>query len=383
MKKHLDVAIIGAGMGGLTAAVTLARLGANVNVYEQASTFSRIGSGIQMSPNAMKVLRLLGLEERVRDIAFRPEHQLSRDWDTGHVNLDYPFGDAVERRYGAPYLLMHRGDLHALLTSLVPDELLHRNHRLVELNQHSGKVHLTFQNGSSVECDAVIASDGVHSTTRAILFGQEHPTYSRRVAYRTTFPASLLHEPIDDCTKWWGKDRHIVIYYTTRLKDEVYFVTSVPEPTWTEESWSLKADVDEVRSAFVGFHPIVTSVLESCPHVNKWAIFEREPMAAWSLGRAVLIGDACHPMTPYMAQGAATAMEDAVMLSRCLAGADSDNVPETFRRFESARKARTSEIQLVSHQNVWLHRSGDTDWVFGYDPCTAPISSSLEREAVS
>lgn len=375
MTQQLDVAIIGAGMGGLTAASTLANAGINVNVYEQAPEFTRIGSGIQMSPNAMKVLRAIGLEEQAREIAFRPKHQLSRDWDTGHINLDYPFGDMVEKRYGAPYLLMHRGDLHALLASIVPEERIHRSKKLVDLQQSGHGVDLYFEDGSHVRADAVVASDGVHSLVRRKLFGDDNPIYSGRVAYRTTFPASLLKEQIDDCTKWWGVDRHIVIYYTTRAKDEVYFVTSVPEPAWTVESWSLKASVEELRAAFVGFHPIVTQVLEACPSVNKWAIFERDPMPTWTKGNVVLIGDACHPMTPYMAQGAATAMEDAAVLSRCLKSCGPADVNAAFLRFENARKERTAQIQHVSHQNIWLHKSGDTDWVFGYDAWNVPLDN--------
>jgi salicylate hydroxylase/6-hydroxynicotinate 3-monooxygenase len=376
MGRQLDVAIIGAGMGGLTAAATLARAGINVDVYEQAPTFTRIGSGIQMSPNAMKVLRAIGLEERTRAIAFRPEHQLSRVWDTGEVNLDYPFGDVVEKRYKAPYLLMHRGDLHALLASVVPAERVHRGKKLVDFDQSDAGVELRFEDGTTARADAVIASDGVHSTVRERLFGKDKPTYSGRVAYRTTFPAARLKEQIDDCTKWWGVDRHIVIYYTTRARDEVYFVTSVPEPAWTQESWSLKASVEELRAAFVGFHPTVTQVLDACASVNKWAIFERDPMPTWTEGNVVLIGDACHPMTPYMAQGAATAMEDAALLSRCLDGCSPARVHDAFLRFEKLRKERTAQIQLVSHQNTWLHRSGNTDWVFGYDVWQVPLGET-------
>jgi salicylate hydroxylase/6-hydroxynicotinate 3-monooxygenase len=375
MTQPLKVAIIGAGMGGLTAAATLARAGIDVDVYEQATQFTRIGSGIQMSPNAMKVLRAIGLEEQTREIAFRPRHQLSRDWDTGHVNLDYPFGDVIEKRYGAPYLLMHRGDLHALLAAVVPSEKVHRGKKLIDFSQSADGVSLRFADGSTATADAMIASDGVHSFVRERLFGRDKPTYSGRVAYRTTFSASLLKEQIDDCTKWWGADRHIVIYYTTRARDEVYFVTSVPSD-WTEESWSLTASVEELRAAFVGFHPTVTQVLEACPAVNKWAIFERDPMPDWTQGNVILIGDACHPMTPYMAQGAATAMEDAALLSRCLAGCSREDVHGAFLKFHGLRKDRTAQIQLVSHQNVWLHRSGNTDWVFGYDAWQMPLDDT-------
>jgi 6-hydroxynicotinate 3-monooxygenase len=376
MPSGLDIAIIGAGMGGLTAAFALTQIGANVNVYEQTAEFTRIGSGIQMSPNAMKVLRAMGLEGQAREIAFRPRHQLSRDWDTGRVNLDYPFGDAAEQRYDAPYLLMHRGDLHAMLASVTPPERIRRGKQVVDLEDLGHRVRLSFRDGSAVTVDAVIAADGVHSLVREKMLGPEKPVYSGRVAYRTTFPASLLKAPIDDCTKWWGTDRHIVIYYTTRKKDEVYFVTSVPEQAWTEESWSLQASTEELRAAFKGFHPIVTSVLDACPSVNKWAIFERDPLPTWSRGNVVLIGDACHPMTPYMAQGAATSMEDAIVLARCLQGVTASAVADAFRTFEKIRKERTSKIQLVSHQNIWLHRSGDTDWVFGYDARSVPLSEA-------
>jgi len=373
--KALRVAIVGAGMGGLTAAATLRRAGIDAEIYEQAPAFSRLGAGIQMSPNAVKVLRAIGLEDKVRDIAFRPERQFSRVWDSGDVNLEYPFGDTIEERCGAPYLLMHRGDLHALLTTAVPDAAVHRSKKLVDLEQAATGVRLVFEDGSTAEADAVIGADGVHSRVRELLFGREAPHYSGRVAHRSTFPAARLNgKTIDDCTKWWGEDRHIVVYYTTRKRDEIYFVTSVPEPAWTEESWSLKADVESLRAAFTGFHPTVKMVLDACPEVHKWAIFERDPMAAWSKGRTVLIGDACHPMTPYMAQGAATAMEDAAVLARCLEGVDRDGITDAFATFEATRKERTSKIQHVSHMNVWLHRSSDTDWVFAYDPWNEPLA---------
>jgi salicylate hydroxylase/6-hydroxynicotinate 3-monooxygenase len=380
MTSKPKIAIIGAGMGGLTAAATLLRAGFDAEIFEQASRFTRLGAGIQMSPNAIKVLRTFGLEEPMRQIAFRPPGQFSREWDTGELLLDVPFGDSVEQRYGAPYLLMHRGDLHALLTQAVPQEHIHRSKELVGLDDSGSSVRMTFADGTTAEADAVIGADGVHSTVRTWLLGEEKPTYTGRVAYRTTFPARLLNGvEIDDCTKWWGPDRHIVIYFTTRNRDEVYFVTSVPEPDWTEESWSMKGDLGELRRAFNGFHPQVRAVLEACPEVHKWAINVREPLPRWCEGRVVLVGDACHPMTPYMAQGAATSMEDAMVLTRCLLdiGPDGD-IGEAFKRYERTRKKRTSKIQFHSHENKWLHRNANTDWVYGYDATTVPLASSSE-----
>jgi 2-polyprenyl-6-methoxyphenol hydroxylase-like FAD-dependent oxidoreductase len=170
-------------------------------------------------------------------------------------------------------------------------------------------------------------------------------------------------------TKWWGRDRHIVIYYTTADRSEVYFVTSVPEPAeWmTRESWSAKGDVKELRAAYEGFHHDVRAVLEACPDCHKWAILEREPLPRWSDGRVVLLGDAAHPMTPYMAQGAATAMEDAAVLARCFAAMAPD-VEGACRLYEEHRKPRTSRIQAISSANTWMKGGDeDTSWLYGYD----------------
>ncbi|HVY58702.1 MAG TPA: FAD-dependent monooxygenase [Xanthobacteraceae bacterium] len=374
------IAIIGAGMGGLTVAATLLRAGFDAEVYEQASRFTRLGAGIQMSPNAIKVLRTFDLEKDMRKIAFRPPGQFSREWNTGEILLKVPFGDTVEARYGAPYLLMHRGDLHLLLARCVPEARIHLSKKLVDIDDRGNGVGLRFADGTTAEADVVIGADGVHSTVRTWMLGAEKPTYTGRVAYRTTFPAALLNGyEIDDCTKWWGPDRHIVIYYITRERDEVYFVTSVPEPEWTEESWSMKGDLGELRRAFEGFHPQVKAVLDACPDVHKWAINVREPLPQWSKGGVVLLGDACHPMTPYMAQGAATSMEDAMVLTRCLLEIDSKaEIGSAFSRYERTRKARTSKIQFHSHENKWLHRNADTDWVYGYDAVTVPLAAKTE-----
>jgi salicylate hydroxylase/6-hydroxynicotinate 3-monooxygenase len=215
------------------------------------------------------------------------------------------FGESAEERYGAPYLLGHRGDLHAALASAVPEDDIHLNHRLAgHETQPNGAVELTFANGLTKVFDAVIASDGVHSLVKEILFGKDEPNFTGRIAYRTVFPAALLNGyPIDDCTKWWGSDRHIVIYYVKPDRSEVYFVTSQPEPDFTVESWSAMGDVNELRKAFADFHPQVRAVLAACPSVHKWALVDRDPLPRWGDGNVTLLGDACHPMTPYLAQG--------------------------------------------------------------------------------
>ena len=249
--------------------------------------------------------------------AFYPRSWNNKDFDTGKVRFDMIFGEAAEERYGAPYLLAHRADLHAALASVVPDGELRLGHELTSLEQRAdGSIRLTFANGATADADAVVGADGVHSLIRDILFGKDLPNFTGRVAYRTVYPAALLNGyQIDDCTKWWGPDRHIVIYYVKHDRSEVYFVTSQPEPAFAIESWSATGDVKELRASFVDFHPQVRYVLAACPAVHKWALVDRDPLPRWSDGNVTLLGDACHPMTPYMAQGAAMAIEDAAVLS--------------------------------------------------------------------
>ncbi len=189
----LSVAIVGAGIGGLAAAANLRRVGVDVQVYEQAGTFSRVGAGIQMTPNAMKVLCGMGLEERLRNVAFAPQSALNRDWNTGEVSNELPIASVMEARYGAPYLLMHRADLHEAIASTVPAELVHRNRKVVGMDQDGHGVTLTFADGSRAQADAVIGADGVHSLIRELLLGPENPEFTGRVAYRTTFPSALLN----------------------------------------------------------------------------------------------------------------------------------------------------------------------------------------------
>jgi 6-hydroxynicotinate 3-monooxygenase len=369
------VAVVGAGIGGLAVGAALRHVGIDVTIYEQARSFSRLGAGIQQSPNAMKVLRGLGLESRLRGFAFQPSSSLSRDGVTGSITNQYRLGDMVEQRFGAPYLLLHRGDLHAALASSVPREILRLGKRLDDLEPCHNGVRLCFADGTRSEADAVIGADGIHSRIRELLLGVEKPRFTGRVAYRTTFPAALLGGMmIDDSAKWWGTDRHIVMYYVNRHRNEVYFVTSTPEPDFEVESWSSKGDLKLLRAAYSGFHAQVRAVLAACPDVHKWALVERDPLPRWSEGRVVLLGDACHPMTPYMAQGAAAALEDAAILSRCLDRVDLDGIPAAFQRYEQTRKERTSRIQLTSRENTWMREKTDPDWVYGYDAWREPLA---------
>lgn len=382
MSRKPSIAIVGAGMGGLAVAATLRRAGFEPQVYEQAQRFGRIGAGIQMMPNSMKVLRGIGVEDRLRAAAFQPYSHLNRDGYTGELKRELPMPDAL---YGAPYLCMHRAELHDALASALPPEIIHLGKQLTGLDQKSGQVTLSFADGTKVTADAVIGADGVHSLVRDIVVGPDAPIHKGRIAYRAVFPASLMDRDLGPSrVKWWGRDRHIVIYYTTKAKSEVYFVTSVPESAeWmTKESWSAKGDVKELRAAYSEFHPDVRATLDACPDCHKWAILEREPLSRWSDGRVVLLGDSAHPMTPYMAQGAATSIEDAAILARCVADVNGEDIEGAFRRYEAHRKPRTSLIQAISSANTWMQGGdADTSWLYGYDAWNVSLDAPPRQPA--
>jgi len=374
--RKLHIAIIGAGIGGLTAAACLRRVGIDVRIYEQARGFTRLGAGIQQAPNSVRVLYALGLRDQLLAQAFQPETNDSRDHDTGHFTNAQPLGETVRQRHGVPYLLMHRGDLHAMLTGLVPPEIIRQNHKLCGLDHQPDRaVRMTFTNGETAEADAVIGADGVHSVVREFMLGVEKPRFSGRVAYRTVFPTALLGDTKPyPCVKWWGPDRHIVSYFVSPRCNELYFVTSTPEPEFSVESWSAKGDLATLRAAYDTFHPQVRAILAACPDVHKWALVERDPLPRWVEGNVALLGDACHPMTPYMAQGASTSIEDGAILSRCLEGVDRDGLHNALLRYEATRKPRTSRIQQTSAQNTWLKQPHDADWVYGYDAWAVPLA---------
>jgi len=377
----LNIAIVGGGIGGLAAAVLLTQDGHRVRVFEQASRFARVGAGIQMTPNAMKVLRRIGAEDALRKIAFQSPAGISREWDTGTITNELKIGSGIEERFGAPYLFMHRADLHAAILAALPPGIAELDRKLVGVETSSRGATLAFDDGEGVTADVVIGADGVHSLIRESMLGPEQPRYTGRVAYRTTFPAALMgNERITPVrTKWWGPDRHMVVYYVTASLDEVYFVTSQPEDAgWvTPESWSAKGDLKVLREAYAGFHPEVQAVLRACPEVHKWALLERDPLPRWVEGNVALLGDACHPMTPYMAQGAASALEDAAILSRCLNDLGSGGVNAALRRYEATRKPRATEIQGNSSKNNWMRNATDPTWVYGYDAWSTPLADAV------
>lgn len=380
----LTIGIVGGGIGGLVAGLALSRFGHPVRVLEQARAFGRVGADINLTPNAVRALDGLGLGGALRASAARPTHRISRTWDTGEETSRLAMSDEAERRYGSPQLTLHRADLMAALEAAAPGDVLSLGRKVVELAARDGGVEVAFQDGERRRFAAVVGADGIHSAVRRCLFGPEHPRFTGVVAFRAVVPAERLQgQPdIGAFTKWWGPDRNtqIVTFPLNRGRDIFVFAT-VGQDTWTDESWTTHGSVDELRDLYAGFHPDARNLLAACDGVMKTALYERDPMPAWSSGAVTLLGDAAHPMLPFMAQGAGTAIEDAVVLARCVAASGDGALPAAFRRYEDLRRERTAAIQLGSRSNAWLKAGGDADWVYGYDAWAVDVGLGLGRAA--
>ena len=374
MDKNTRIAVVGAGIGGLSVAGFLQRAGFDVTVYEQAPAFSRLGAGITLSANVTKTLRRLGIQDALVEAGIKPDAYISRTWDTGEVVYKLVFDAEHEKKYGGPYLGIHRGDLHAVLAQAITPGTVAFDHKLDDLEETDKSVRLIFENGESADADLVIAGDGIRSKVREHLFGAEPLRYTGFVAYRSIFPTERLNGyKMADCTKWWGKDRHILPYFMRSERDEVYVIGVVPERSWLSDEASRPSTAEELISQFAGFHPELVHILEAAEDVSVWPLFDRDRNDRWSGGRVVLLGDACHPMRPFMGAGGAMAVEDAAILARCLA--EYDDLADACRSYEATRIPRVAETQRISIENSWFAGPTDTDWYYYYDPCTAPLIS--------
>jgi 6-hydroxynicotinate 3-monooxygenase len=377
--KKGDIAIVGAGLGGVVAALLLIQEGYRVRLFEQASGFSRLGAGIQLGPNVMKIMRRLGLEAVVEAMGCKPASWISRNWDDGAVLADVGLNRRRDH-YGAAYVTIHRGDFHKLLTDALPTDAIAFDKRLTKVADDGDRVALSFGDGSQAQADIVIGADGVNSVMREALLGFEAPTYSGYVGHRAIFPAERLKASgfeVEPCVKWWSEDRHMMVYFLDDCQEELYYVTGVPQADWPVGVSSAPSSRDEMRDAFAGFHPIVQALIDASTEVTKWPLLARPPLPLWSRGRLVLLGDACHPMKPHMAQGAAMAIEDAAMLVRCLAAEGGpSHYADAFALYRANRMDRASRVQAVSNANTWLRRDEDPDWVYSYDVFDTPLLSA-------
>jgi 6-hydroxynicotinate 3-monooxygenase len=375
MKRKTQIAVVGAGLGGLTVASFLQRAGFAVTIYEQAPTFSRIGAGIILSANAMKVLRRLGVEDELIRTGIKPQCFVSRAWDTGATMYEIYFDQASEKRCGGPYLNIHRGDLHDILAQAVAPKTIAFDHQLVDLKKSKDRYSLRFGNGAAAQADIVIGADGIRSKVREFLLDDQPPRFVGAVAHRAIFPSERLDGfKIPDCTKWWGRDRHSLPYFMTGKRDELYVIGVAPAREWDSDAVSMPGSREALMAEFADFHDDLQRVLSVADNVSVWPIFDRERDDRWSGDRVVLMGDACHPVRPYMAAGGAMAIEDGAILSRCIV--EFDDPAEAFACYAATRIPRVAEVQRLSLENSWMRGPTDTDWFYCYDPCTAALTSA-------
>jgi salicylate hydroxylase len=351
MARAISIAVIGGGIGGLAAAAVLLRAGFDVQVYEQAEALGEVGAGINIGPNASRILLRLGLAEALERTGVKPLTFDQRRWDDGRVLLRSPLGDGVEAAYGSPYYTVHRGDLHRALADAVPSERVHLAHRFMHLVDRGDNVEAFFENGASISADALVGADGIHSLMRHALFGPEKPRFTGCVAYRGLVRAErLTHLQLERRNNiWMGPGRHFVHYFVAagRL---VNFVAVIEEDSWLKESWVDRGEVADAVAAFRGWHNQVVSIIGAADETYKWALFDRSPLPRWSVGRVTLLGDSCHPMLPFMGQGAAQAIEDAATLKSCFLRVASD-VPAALHLYEQLRLPRASRLQAMSAIN--------------------------------
>lgn len=385
------VLIAGGGIGGLAAALAFSKQGFAVSVFEQAGEFAEVGAGIQLSPNCLKALFDVGLEAALRTVAFVPDGGEMRDWKSGRVIVANAFGDHVVERYGYPYFHVHRADLIGVLVEAAEADSaidLHVNAGVYGVDDRGDAVSVDTRQGS-FEGDALVGADGIRSVVREYLFGPSEPVFTGNVAWRALVPASRLPKGMirPMATAWWGPGKHFVHYYVRR-GELVNCVCVVEKDGWEVESWTEPGDLAELRRDFSGWHPDITALIDNADKDSlfKWALFDRPPMRTWSRGRVTLLGDACHPTLPFMAQGAAMAIEDGAVLARCVRG--SSDIEPALARYEKLRIARTAGVQTGSRRNASVFHmrgikarlrnlaagkaSGDRlDKLFRYDPLTA------------
>ncbi len=349
------ILIAGAGLGGLTAALALLRAGCDVTVFEQALALGEVGAGVQISANGTRILAALGLADAMARIAWEPKGKEVRLWNTGETWPLFDLGIGSVRRYGFPYYMFHRADLHELLAAglrRAKRDAIRLGAKAIGFEQDGRGVSLRLADGRRIRGDALIGADGVHSAIRGALFGEDKPEFTGIVAWRGVISSELLsHDlmrPVG--ANWIGPGGH-VIHYLLRRGELLNFVAVRERRDWQVESWSTEGSVDECLADFAGWHDDVLRLIRAIDRPYKWALMSRPPMPRWSIGRVSLLGDACHPTLPFLAQGAVMAIEDGYILARCLAAAPRDPA-SALARYEAARLERTAKIVRGSAENA-------------------------------
>lgn len=374
--KKLRIGICGGGIGGLTAAIALQNFGYDVVIYEQAKRFSRVGADINLTPNAVKALDPLGVGDDLRASAAQPKYRISRNGYTGEETSRLAMADTALEKYGAPQLTIHRADLLLALEKKVPAQCIKLGKKITFIEEMDEQLKIQFQDSTEDTIDILIGADGIHSTVRAKLFDKENPEFTGVIAYRAVVPRESLpeHPDLDSFIKWWGDKPEVqIVSFPLNQGKDIFIFATTPQPEWTLESWIEHGHISEIKDIYQHFSADAKTRLNACTEVMKSALYVRDPLPTWHKGNMVLLGDAAHPMMPFMAQGAGQAIEDAVVLARCIDESKGDNLEVVWQKYENTRLERTSKIQISSRSNEWLKNGGNGDWVYEYNAWETPI----------
>ncbi|MSP46245.1 MAG: monooxygenase [Xanthobacteraceae bacterium] len=393
-----NVAIVGAGIGGLTAALALIRQGIGVDVYEQAPELKELGAGVQISSNGTRVLYALGLGPAIEKVGVIVSGKEIRLWSTGQTWKLFDLGGESVKRYGFPYMMFHRGDLHTVLLDAIRRErpdAIHLGRKCIGITQNDAAAIIAFEGGATVTAPIVIGADGVQSRVRAALFGADRPEFTGIVAWRVLVPRERVPTGIklDVGTNWVGPGLHCV-HYPVRGGQLLNLVGLLERDDWRVESWTVQGSADEFCNDFRNWHPDIHAMIRSGDTPYKWALFARPPMPVWTQARVTLLGDACHSMLPMMAQGAVMALEDGLVLGRCVNKYGVE--PQALQRYEAVRRERANKCVQASIENTrrfhnpeMAHAAGAEayvtrewqedkvtaryEWLFTYDATGVPV----------
>ena len=388
--KDARIAIIGAGMAGLTAALSLQKNGFNPVVYETAPVLGEVGAGLTISPNSTHGLEYVGLADELLKRANIPQKQAIIHYQTGEILVETERGDIPKQKYGASYYQIHRADLHDMLSNAAREHdpgCIVLDHTFDSYRETDDGIEITFTNGNTATCDVLIGADGVRSVVRGAMFGPEDPDFTGNVAYRGLVNKGDL--PDDVVTPASGvaiAPRKAFTRYLVRNGEMINFVAFVRRDGWNEEGWSIPVTKEELMEEFGDWHPRICTLIKAAPmdKVFKWALYGRDPLDQWTKGRVTLLGDAAHPMLPFMGMGAAMGIEDGVVLGRAFGA--SDNIDEALQRYEDSRKERANFVMVRStaarerlqsdnpeQYDDSKHQNEESLGLFDYNPGTVPV----------